>query len=103
MPKTTSTPKTGIGAKWPTSVSPSSTTAQNMQTARQTAMIMRRLWRSATDPVTRMSASEGANCISPIRPSMKGSPVRSYICQPTATLTICIPTPYTNRETKKRA
>src|SRR5262249_13116925 len=48
-------------------------------------MMRRRSWRAAQWPATRTSRNGGGNCTGPTRPRSSGWPVRSYICQPTAT------------------
>ena len=47
-----------------------------------------RWWRSIRWPAGSASASAGANCSSPTRPRSQAEPVRSYICQATATISI---------------
>ena len=51
---------------------------------------MRARWkRSTTCPATSTSASAGRNCSKPTSPRSQAEPVRSYICQATATISIC--------------
>ncbi|MNT89781.1 hypothetical protein D3C72_2305730 [compost metagenome] len=63
-------------------------TAITASSAWQVRTISRRSKRSATCPDISNSTIDGRNCTSPTMPSMKGSRVRSYICQPTATVKI---------------
>ena len=56
--------------------------------ATQAATMRARWWRSTTWPATSTSASAGRNCSSPTSPRSQAEPVRSYICQPMATISI---------------
>jgi hypothetical protein len=54
-------------------------------------MMRPRCTRSATCPATSVSSSAGMNWYSPTRPRSQALPVSSYICQPTATISIWLP------------
>ncbi len=62
--------------------------ASSASIAWQVRTMRRRSKRSATCPDIRISTTDGRNCTSPTMPSISGSRVRSYICQPTATVKI---------------
>ena len=59
--------------------------------SRQAAMMRPRCKRSAACPATKVSKSAGANWYKPTSPKSQALPVSSYICQPTATISICWP------------
>ncbi len=58
--------------------------------------------RSTTWPATSTSSSAGRNCSSPTRPRSHALPVRSYICQPIATISIWFAPVLARREYQKR-
>ena len=61
-----------------------------------------RCCRSTTCPATSTSASAGRNCSRPTRPRSQALPVRSYICQPTATISIWLAVVPARRANQKR-
>ena len=74
--------------------------AQLIMTRTAQPMTSRRPSRSAALPVTTTSRSAGRNCTRPIQPSSAGLRVTSYICQATATDTICAEKDVRNRDRK---
>lgn len=69
--------------------------------ARLAASTSRRSTRSTSCPAGIVRKSAGTNCINPTRPRSHALPVRSYICQPSATSMICWPAVPTNRATSR--
>ena len=72
----------------PPALAPISTAATTACSARLMASSQRRSCRSARWPAGRVSSRAGTNCIRPTRPSSQALPVSSYICQPSATISI---------------
>ena len=74
------------------------TTCTAMQVA---STLLRSTW-SATWPATSVSSRAGRNWNRPTRPRSQALPVRSYICQPTATISIWLPVVPARRAYQKR-
>jgi hypothetical protein len=55
-----------------------------------------------TWPAGSVSSSAGTNCSSPTSPRSQAEPVSSYICQPTATISICAAVTLARRATHSR-
>ncbi|MCY1295769.1 hypothetical protein D9M68_553630 [compost metagenome] len=67
----------------------------------QRAATLRRSKRSATWPVSRMNRTFGRNSMRPTRPRSSTLPVRLYICQPMATVSIWKPLAVNTRANQK--
>ena len=103
VPNTTESPSSRPRCGPPNQGDNASISATSACTPTQTAATRARWWQSTTSPVTSTSASAGRNCSRPTRPRSQAEPVRSYICQPTATINIWLaPVPASRAHQKRR-
>ena len=90
-PSNSDTPRIRSREIQPSCVAPSNASAATSCNVMASATMWRRSWRSAMWPDTKASASAGTNWNRPTSPRFHALCVRSYICQPTATITIWLP------------
>ena len=102
MPSTTDSARISSRPTQPWWLPAVSTPATAAWASTQPSTMRARWWRSATWPAGSVISSAGRNCASPTRPRSQALPVRSYICQPSATIIIWLASCVASRVNQKR-